>query len=67
MFFPEYFRQFAHPVLFIRSVDLGAQEILIFPFVMEAVFTEQHLSLQILETDTFLVISLRSGVNLPPL
>lgn len=30
MFFPEYFMQFVHPVLFIESVDLSAQEILSF-------------------------------------
>lgn len=42
--------QFVHPVLFIGSVDLSAQEILDFPFVMESVFTEQHVSLPVSET-----------------
>lgn len=51
MFFPEYFMQFAHPVLFIESVDLSAQEVLNFPFVMEMVLAEQHLSPQISESD----------------
>lgn len=67
MLFPEYFLWFAHPVLVIESMDLSAQEILDFLFMMEMVFTEQHLCLQILETDTFLIISLRSSVNLPHL
>lgn len=67
MLFPEYVLWFAHPVLVIESTYLSAQEILDFPFVMEMIFTEQHLCLQILETGTFLIISLRSSVNLPHL
>lgn len=67
MLFPEYFLWFVHPLLVIESMDLSAQEILDFPFVMEMVFTEQHLCLQILETGTFLIILVRSSVNLPHL
>lgn len=42
-FFPGYFRQLAHPVLFIGSVDLSSLETLNFPCVVGMVFTEQHL------------------------
>lgn len=43
MFFPEYFMQFAHPVLFIESMDLSTPEILNFPFMMEVVLSSTFL------------------------
>lgn len=59
--------QFVHPALFIENVDLSTEEILNLSFMTEMGFTEQHHALRVSETDTSLVISVRSRVNLPPL
>lgn len=58
--------QFVHPALFIENVDLSTEEILNFSFMTEAEFTEQHHALHVSETDTSLVISVRSPSSLNP-